>query len=84
VTLMSTSTLTHVDSLDSPESHKLEHLEARLIAMFSPPLRPEEVQRCLIDSVARYESARVGQYLPLLIERDTTQRLRDLSRGRLA
>ena len=74
------STLTDVDSL---ESHKLEHLEAQLIATFSPPLRPEEVQRCLFDCAARYESARVRVYLPVLIERDATKRLRDLSRSRL-
>ncbi len=74
------STLTDVDSL---ESRKLEHLEAQLIATFSPPLRPEEVQRCLFDCAARYESARVRVYLPVLIERDATKRLRDLSRSRL-
>lgn len=79
--MMSISTLTDGDS---PESGELEHLEARLIAMFSPPLRPEEVQRCLIDCVTSYESARVRSYIPLLIERDATRRLRDMSRDRPA
>jgi hypothetical protein len=80
VTLMVISTLTDVDSV---ESRTLEHLETRLIAMFSPPRRPEEVQRCLFDCAARYESARVRLYLPVLIERDATKCLRDLSRSRL-
>jgi hypothetical protein len=80
VALMTISTLHDVDPL---ESLKLEHLEAQLVARFSPLLRPEEVQRCLIDCVARYDSARVRLYLPLLIERDATERLRDLSRSRL-
>ena len=79
MTLMSSSKPTDIDSL---ESRKLEHLEAQLIARFSPPLRAEEVQRCLIDCVARYESAPVRLYLPVLIERDATERLRDMSRSR--
>ena len=78
---MTLSTLNEVDLL---ESRELKHLEVQLIAAFSPPLRPEEVQRCLIDCVARFESARVRQYVPLLIERNARQRLRDLSRSRLA
>jgi hypothetical protein len=84
MTLMSISTPTDVDSLDSLESLKLEHLEARLVATFCPSLRAEEVQSCLIDCVAGYESARVRAYLPVLIEREATARLRDLSRARLA
>ncbi len=47
--------------------------------MFCPPLRAEEVQRCLIDCVANYESARVRSYLPVLIEREATKRLRDVT-----
>ncbi len=66
---MSSPTLTDIDSL---ESRKLDYLEAQLIARFSPPLRPEEVQRCLIDCIASYESARVRSYLPVLIEREAT------------
>ncbi len=65
--------------VDSHEARKLEQLEAQLIAMFCPPLRAEEVQRCLIDCVANYESARVRSYLPVLIEREATKRLRDVT-----
>jgi hypothetical protein len=77
---MSRSKPTDIDSL---ESRKLEHLEAQLIARFSPPLRAEEVERCLIDCVASYVSAPVRLYLPVLIERDATERLGVLSRSRL-
>ena len=92
---MSTSTLADRDSLelpkidsvelrtiDSRELRMVEHLEAQLIARFSPPLHQNEVQRALIDCAASYESARVRSYLPVLIERDATRRLRDLSRSR--
>ncbi len=77
---MSSPTLTDIDSL---ESRKLDYLEAQLIARFSPPLRPEEVQRCLIDCIASYESARVRSYLPVLIEREATGRLLEMSRSRV-
>jgi hypothetical protein len=80
MTLMSSSKPTDVDAL---ESRKLEHLEAQLVAMFCPPLRVGEVQRCLIECVASYESAPVRLYLPVLVEREVTGRLRDMSRSRL-
>ncbi|HEY5874758.1 MAG TPA: hypothetical protein VIT64_05635 [Ilumatobacteraceae bacterium] len=80
---MTLSTLDEVDPHDPFESRELRHLEAQLIARFSPPLRPEEVHACLVGCVARYESARVRQYLPVLIERDARQRLGDLSRARM-
>ena len=75
---MSSPTLTDIDSL---ESRKLDYLEAQLIDRFSPPLRPEEVQRCLVDCIASYESARVRSYLPVLIEREATKRLREMSQS---
>jgi hypothetical protein len=57
-------------------SAALIDLEARLIAKFSPPLRPEEVQRYLIDAVASLATSRIQVYLPVLIERAATDRLR--------
>jgi hypothetical protein len=69
--------------IDALELRKLEHVEAHLVAKFSPPLRPEEVRRCLFDCVASFESARVRLYLPVLIERDATERLRHMSRSGL-
>ena len=80
---MTLSTLDEIDPHDPHESREFKHLETRLIAQFGPPLRPEDVQACLIDCVARYESARVRQYLPLLIERDARRRLGELSRARM-
>ncbi len=80
---MALSTLDEIDPHDPHESRELKHLEALLIATFSPPLAPAEVQACLNDSVARFESARVRQYVPLLIERDARRRLVELSRARM-
>jgi hypothetical protein len=53
----------------------LERLEARLIVEFSPPLRPEEVQRCLVACVTKYQTATVHNYLAVLIEREARNRL---------
>jgi hypothetical protein len=60
---------------DLYESGKLGDLEARLMARFSPPLRPEHVQRCLVETVVRLNDARVRTYLPILIERAVTDQL---------
>ena len=78
---MSTATRTDIESL---ESRKFRHLEARLLAEFSPPLRPEDVQRCLIDRLATYESARVRAYVPVLVEREVTELLRRMCRSKSA
>jgi hypothetical protein len=57
------------------DTDELRRVEARLIARFSPPLRPEEVERLLLDSVARFDGARVTAFLPVLIERAAVDRL---------
>jgi hypothetical protein len=62
--------------VDSLQHNELDRLETRLMARFSPPLRPELVQRCLIDCRAMFESARVRTYVTLLTERAATDRLR--------
>ena len=80
VVRMSDSTRT---AIDSAELRGIQTLEAQLIARFSPPLEPEDVRRCLSECVASYESARVRSYLPVLVEREATRRLRDLSASRL-
>ena len=54
----------------------LDRLEAQLVHKFSPPLRHEDVERCLVSCIAMFESAPVRMYLPLLIERAATDRLR--------
>ena len=56
----------------------LEELETHLMDEFSPPLRPEEVQRCLVACVTKYQSAAVQNYVPLLIARETRRQLRVL------
>ena len=59
---------------------ELKRLEKRLMLEFSPPLQPEEVQRCLVASVTRYRSATVHNFLSILIEREAHDRLRTLRR----
>lgn len=62
------------DKLD--RSGALIDVETRLIAMFCPPLRPEQVQRCLNDAIARFATARIQAYRLVLTERAATDRLR--------
>jgi hypothetical protein len=57
-------------------SGALTDLETRLIDRFSPPLRPEQVQRCLNDAIARFATARIQAYRLVLTERAATDRLR--------
>ena len=57
------------------ESGKLSDLEARLLIRFCPPLRPDQVQRCLFETVVRLSNARVHAYLPVLIERAAIKHL---------
>ena len=68
--------------LEPYEPHELADLEERLIDRFSPPLRPDEVQRCLAQSAASYQDARVRTYLPVLIERAAVERLQAIVRQR--
>ena len=65
----------NTDPLDSGESGKLRGVEARLIARFSPPLRPEDVQRCLLETIVSFQDARVRTYLSVLVERVAADRL---------
>ena len=69
---------------DASDMGDLERLETQLIAEFSPPLRPDEVRRRLLECVASYRSAVVRTYLPMLIERGTRERLRELVASRQA
>ena len=68
--------------LEPHEPHAASPLEERLIAEFSPPLRPEEVQRCLAEAAVGFQDARVTTYLPILIERAAVNRLRTIVRRR--
>jgi hypothetical protein len=61
--------------LDSYESGEFADIEERLIARFSPPLRPDEVQRRLVETVRSFEEARIRTYLAVLIERAATEHL---------
>lgn len=55
-------------------------LEARLLSRFSR-LHPEDVRRCLRDSAAQFDDARVRTFLAVLIERAATDRLREMERA---
>ena len=69
-----------VTSCEWYESGMLAALEATLIDRCCPPLRPEDVQRCVVASVVRFADARVHAYLTLLIEREAMSQLRELIR----
>ena len=68
--------------LEPHEPQVASPLEARLIAEFSPPLRPDEVQRCVAEAAVGFQDARVTTYLPILIERAAVERLRVIARRR--
>ena len=66
---------TSVMEIDSLRGNDLARIEAQLLKKFSPPLRPEEVERCLVSCITMFESAPVRNYLTLLIQRAATDRL---------
>jgi hypothetical protein len=57
------------------EAVELSHIEVRLLAKFVPPLRAEDVGRCLEAAAMRYRTARVRTYLSILIERTASDLL---------
>ena len=61
--------------LDPLEANEVAQVERRLIAELGPAVRPEEVQRCVRDVVARFDAATVRRYVPLLVERIARERL---------
>lgn len=61
-----------------------ERLQSQLIAEFTPRLRPEEVQRCLVTSITSYQHAPVRTYLSVLIERAARDQLRSTVTSRAA
>lgn len=67
---------------DADAAGRLHDVEGRLIVRFCPPLRPEAVQRHLVDVIGSFEDAPVRNYLPILVERATARRLADLVAGR--
>jgi hypothetical protein len=68
------------DGSDAPERQMLGDLEDRLIARFSPAVRPEDVRRCVAQIAVGYDDARVRTYLAILIERGASERLQALVR----
>ena len=79
---MSVMTIGHGMSAEPPDLAEFESLEARLILEFSPPLRPEEVQRCLFRCITQYQFATVRNYMSVLIEGDVREQLRAFTRDR--
>jgi hypothetical protein len=63
-------------STDHLEVSDMARVEARLVDRFCPPLRAEEVQRCLYEVIVRFQDAPVRTYLSVLIERAATDHLR--------
>jgi hypothetical protein len=62
--------------MDPLEANEMAQIERRLIAELSPAIRPEEVQRCVRDVVARFDTATIRTYVPLLVERIAKDRLK--------
>ena len=60
---------------DSYAAGQLDDVEERLLVRFCPPLRPDEVQRHLVEVIGAFEHARVRTYLPILVERAAARRL---------
>jgi hypothetical protein len=61
---------------DRRERAELDRVRQRLIAMFSPVIPPEEVERCVLDVAASLEHARVRTFIPVLVERTSAEHLR--------
>jgi hypothetical protein len=53
----------------------LARLELGLRQRFSPPLRPELIQRCLLECLAEFDDAPVQQFVPILVERMAVDQL---------
>ena len=64
---------------DGAEARELAHVERRLIAEFSPAVTTEQIRRSLVDAVGQLATARVRQYVPLLVERIARQQLQQLA-----
>jgi hypothetical protein len=64
-----------VTLLDPLEANEVAQVERRLIAELGPAVRPEQVQRCVHDVVARFDAATIRIYVPLLVERIARERL---------
>lgn len=62
--------------MDPVEASEMAQVERRLIAELSSAVRPEEVQRCVREVVARFGAAKIRTYVPLLVERITREQLR--------
>jgi hypothetical protein len=59
-------------------AEQLRHLESRLLAEAGgDPAAETAVRRLLDASCARFATARVRQFVPILVERDVRRRLRD-------
>jgi hypothetical protein len=47
---------------------------------FQGVFSPETVEKCALESFESYEGARVAEFVPLLVYRDTRERLLAMSR----
>ncbi len=60
---------------------QLRRVESRLLALAGgDPALEHEIRRYLADSCARFETARVRQFVPILVEREVRERLRATDR----
>jgi hypothetical protein len=66
------------DELVGPTESDLHRIADELTRRFCPPLLPEVVQRCVLESAIGFEQASVRTYLAILVQRTAAARLREL------
>jgi hypothetical protein len=71
--------MTAISSHDN--AGEIDRVVRRLTAEFCGNLTPDEVYRCVTDTAGGYAEARIDLFVPLLVERQARQRLRDKLQG---
>jgi hypothetical protein len=63
-------------------SQRFSDVQERLVQEFADVMPPETVERCLRESLQAYQDARISDFVPLFVHRETRERLvRIASRG---
>lgn len=70
--------MTALDTVTAMEipTGEVERITSALVERFCPPLVPDTVRACVLDCAARFDGAPVRDFLPILIEREATARLK--------
>lgn len=60
---------------NDPLSNRVSDVRKQLVQEFAPELSSETVIRCLEESLSEYQDARVPDFVPLFVHRQTRARL---------